>query len=277
MAPGGIFFMIGWGIDQSSVPSFFIQFYSTIGGGANITMPVGLMFSDALIQTSTYQLAMIQRTIGLFLFVKGNAYSNWTLANVLSNTTVTSPLYPTMPTGFVAKNLAEVDDMRIVNLPAPFDSNYGIVTSRNPTMAANGTSTHLANALIEVTKSFSAAEVYRLSFRMSDADNLWAYDITQGNPNGLMKLIERNSGVETTRVSQTVACPLGNNYLGVAFDTAVMHPNRPGLGAGNIYSSATFNQTATGMKTGADVTNFNSYPRLLDAVACAILDTAIAL
>ncbi len=163
----------------------------------------------------------------------------------------------------VANADGKVSGLRVLDLSlydSRFASDYGLATSRVAAADAGTVTTMSSDALVEATWTPAASDVYELSVRRTDDDNRWIVRCDQAA--GTIKLVERNGGVETERSSAAQTWTVGTAYRVVAIcdGTTIKTWVNSGL-AKNTYSSATFNQTATGVKTSHAVTNLIVWPR----------------
>lgn len=148
-----------------------------------------------------------------------------------------------------------VDDLRIIDFDGLWSQEYGIATNRvaSPTSGVSTTST--ADALVEFTWTPVAAETLEFDVRRTDANNRWVIRCDQAG--ATIKLIERNAGAETERDSDAQTWTPGTPYrIVVAMEGADMR-NFVNDTAQNAYTSATFNQTATGVQVSGFTTGSN--------------------
>lgn len=120
----------------------------------------------------------------------------------------------TLYAGFLGriKNLtSKVDYLRVRQLPAPFDTDYGIAAlDVNP--GVSGTLyTAVANAIhdLTVTAPNPLANTCELRYRVLDDNNYWTayFDAT-----GAFKLDSVSGGVATNRISVAAVATAGNTY-----------------------------------------------------------------
>lgn len=268
-------FHVGFDADRG-VPGFDADFcYFRIGG-----IRCGSLVSDleAYAINTDYKVAIIQRSLGCFLFIRGGVFQNWTL---LFPDTYGSGL--TNYAGFGGNSTTaggyELDYLRVCNLPAPFNSDYGIATQRLAgARAAGDTLNHEANCLIEfsVTTLPSATQI-SFDFRRQDANNLWRVAITS---TGNINLEEKVDGGFTTRGSTSAGVVANGDRIVIIADGETIKGY-----SNNVlrwtYATALNFKTATagvihGLGTGGAVSDIISWPRTLTGTARNYLERASA-
>ena len=219
-----------------------------------------------------YQTALVLRSAGCFLLVKGGAYTNWTLAAV-SVSPADATLYPSLQHGN-STSTATFDAVKVADLPAPFTDDYGIVTQRLAGARVAGDAfTHEADCLIEFTATaIPSANNIDLRFRKQDDTNYWQVTISS---TGAITLNEVVGGSATGRGTSAGAVSNGHRCVIIASDTTIR------VYVNNVfkinYVSAVNFKTATagvlsGEGTGGDVREIISWPRTLSGAAKAALD-----
>ncbi len=178
--------------------------------------------------------------------------------------------------GFAPNTGSEwLNSLRIVELTAPWNTDYGIATSRVASPSNGETTTMEADAIVEFTWTPAAGETLDLMVRRDSDADCWSVvcaESTATNPDTI-KLIERNGG-DTERSSTSQTFSAGTAYRivvvcdGSSIETYVANV------AKNSYASASHNQTSTGVKvsgftTGSDLV---AWPRTLSGAAKAALD-----
>lgn len=161
----------------------------------------------------------------------------------------------------------------IAQLGSPWNTDYGIATNRIETASAGETTTSEVNAIIEATWTVNTGDIFELDVRRTDDDNRW---VVRGDQAGsTIKLIERNAGIETERSSAAQTWTNGASYrLVVTLVNEVIRSftkSSTSHVSKNIYASAIFNQTATGVKTSHAVSNLIAWPCTLSGAALAEL------
>lgn len=224
---------------------------------------------------TAYKFAVILRTSGAFHFVKGGAFASWTLFMVSSQCT-TATHYPQFNT---QSGSGTLDFVRVLDLPAPFASDYGLATQRlSGAQSAGVTFTHEANCVIEfVFTTLASSGNMLVNFRVQDASNYWQLWWAQFG--GALTLTEVVGGVRTDRASASPSLANGHRAVIVADGSTIR------VYTNNVlrftYSSASNFATATagelnGLGVGGAVSDIISWPRTLSGAAAALLDLAVA-
>lgn len=151
----------------------------------------------AVAQDTDYRIAVVMRSSGAAVFIKGGAYSDWTLLWV--DTQMVSFEY--IVTSFYSF-AGSISDVVLLDLPAPFDSDYGTAVDFKPALiSAPTTFTHTADCLIEYTLTTrNSANAVTVDFRKQDVNNYWQVSIAA---DGALTLYEVISGTPNSR--QTAA------------------------------------------------------------------------
>lgn len=264
----GIVAMCGWDIDALTTTNAGILLLAPTTLTVNAHGAVNLVVGAFAVDTE-YSFVCVQRGTGYWYFIKGGAFADWTLLYV--GAAGSSNEYPTLNSYSAVGTL---DTFRVLDLPAPFDSDYGLCSERIASPTANATITSEANADIEYAWSAVTSETVELSVRRTDDDNRW---IMRGDQAGsTVKLIERNAGVETERASAAQTWTNGTSYrMFIVQDGNTIR----GYVANVLkwtYSSASFNNTATGVKVNKAGTDLVAWPRVLSGSAASLLDQAVA-
>lgn len=257
---------LGWGTTTSGMPNTHCI---EMAGGILYPVPSYVDIGAVVTTGVDYRFALILRSSSAFALIKGGAYTEWTLIWVWSTST-SSPLY----IGGCKSNVGgieQVDNLKVLALPAPWTNDNGIATSVTTSPSNGQTTTSEANALIEVTWTPAAAETYELSVRRTDDDNRWIVRCDQAG--STIKLIERNAGVETERASAAQTWTNATAYRIVVIQDGNTIRTFVANVAKNTYASASFNNTATGVKSagGATTANLITFPRTLSGAALATL------
>lgn len=244
------------------------EFYFAYNGGG-AAGPLFLYDPEASL--NSVDMGLVCRGTGaLFLLrVPGRA---WEIGYVAHAGTA-SPLWPRHRLSANAYDCKRTN-IALVQLPAPFDDDWGLVTQRTASASANAMSTCNADCLLEATRTLVAADVWELSFRRGDDDNRMFAEVNEAN--NTLKLFERNGGVNTERATASVTFNAGSQYRVVV--TAMK--TRVDVYANDSkwlsYTSATFNQTTGGAnaaKTSHAATEFNAWPKALSGTALSVLET----
>lgn len=222
-----------------------------------------------------YQIAIVQKAAGASLFVKGGAFSEWTLLWTF-NAGTTSP-------GYVHVNPFEsisfVKWVRLIGLAANgfsvWSDDYGIATQRVAgSVSAGQAFTHEANCLIEYTvTTVPSAGTMQVDFRQQDDSNKWAIQINSSGDISLQEYVA--PGAPTQRGNAAGVVSSGHRVVVIA-DAAVIR-----VFSNNVlrftYSSATNYQAATSADVAAlgasgVLSDLISWPRVLSGSALASLE-----
>lgn len=221
-----------------------------------------------------YKIGSILRSNGDFLVIKGGAFTEWTLLWVAYGFT-TANLYAGFGGASVGANRL-TDNLRIVDLPVPFDTDYGISTQRLAgARSAGDTFTHEANCLIEFTETTrptgGQTEVF---IRQQDASNYWQVTVDSA---GNLDLDEVVAGVPTQRGTAAGVIANGDRIVVIADGTTfrVYEANTLRI----TYAAAVNFATETDGKlndegTAGSVSDIVAYPRVFSGAALTILEAA---
>lgn len=202
-------FEIGWDNDQAATaPHDSIRInaagQSIRDGGTAVD--TGTTFTGG-----PYLVAIIQRTNGFWAFLRGSSIIGWKLLWV--GATSTANLYPAMmisTTTFVGN----VDTIRGVDFPAPFDTDYGYATQRlSGARAANDVISHDPNVMLEwVQTTLPASGTTDIRFRRLDANNYLQATVSS---TGALTLNSVLAGV-TTQIGTSAAAVANGNRVFVS-------------------------------------------------------------
>jgi len=180
--------------------------------------------------------------------------------------------YNTVYCGFVPHNATgTIDVLKVVTLPAPFNTDYGTAVQTILGAVPNGsTFVHNPNAGIGATFT-TLANSQQVVFRRQDATNYWTINVAA---DGSIALAEVVAGVSVNRDTRPAGTIANGQWLGIIADGAVIR-----VFTNNTlritYSSATNFQTATAgivnIGTGA-ISDLASWPIELTGRAKKILD-----
>lgn len=187
----------------------------------------------------------------------------WKLA-FLTATVSTTPLRVTL---FERFETTEHDVVNLLQLPAPFDTDDGLLTT--PEIAAPVASApfvHEADFVMELTAAGVYSEVY---FRVTDASNYWLllWDATD------ILVRQYTGGVQTLRI---IGSRSGTDHVVLAVEGNVYRLFADGVLVMGTYTDATSQGVAAtdghfGLSVGG-VTDVRLYPRLLTGDAVDALD-----
>jgi hypothetical protein len=161
------------------------------------------------------------------------------------------------------------DNLRVIDLGAPWNTDTGIATSYSASANANDTGTMEADATVEATRAFVTDDIYELSVRRTDDNNRWIIRCSQAG--STIKLIVVQGGVETEVASAAQTFTNGTSYRVWAICNGSSIRTYVNFTACNNYASATFNQSATGTKVNLASTIFAAWPYTLSGAALAAL------
>lgn len=159
----------------------------------------------------------------------------------------------------------QIERIFIADIAGGWETRYGIATNYVASPAVGETTTSDADAFVEMLWVAVSGQVWEMSVRRTDDDNRWIIRCDQAG--STMKLIERNAGVETERSNAGQTWTNGTTYrLWIAMVGNSIYTGT-GQGARNIYNSATFNNSATGVKTDRAGTDLVTWPYHLSGTA----------
>ncbi|MBX3061814.1 MAG: hypothetical protein U0528_07000 [Anaerolineae bacterium] len=155
------------------------------------------VIGSALSTSTDYKLAIVLRSNGAAHFIKGGAFSDWTLLWIGSNRS--SANEKIRFTNFSA--VGTFDHLRLRDLPAPFDSDEGIATLNVASPSSGSSYSGDASGVIDLTVTSPASLTgtkAELRYRVQDANNYW---VAYFDSAGAFKLDSVSGGVATNRIS----------------------------------------------------------------------------
>lgn len=206
----------------------------------------------------THDIACVMRATGGFLLTRVGGTGNYTLQWIY-NATTTAEIAKIFNTSATALNVT-CDDFRILDLGGAWATDYGIATDRKATTAANDTIVMAADAIVEHTITAATGVTQELHVRRSDATHKWIVRMDQVG--GTIKLIEDNAG-ETERSSAAQTWTNGTQYRVVVVCDGNTIKTYVANVAKNSYTSATFNNAATGVLVDRAGTDLVAWPRTI--------------
>jgi hypothetical protein len=219
-----------------------------------------------------YRFGIILRSSGFFVVGKGGGIGStykliWPMDE--NNTATVYPFFSNFASA------GGMDALLVSELSAPWNDSFGIVTQRRETVLDGDEITHEANGFVRFTWQAVTGQVLEMDIRRTDADNRWIVRCDQAG--STIKIIERNAGTETERSSAAQTWTNGTNYsITALMDAAEIRTFVSLIDGGlffrNVYSTATFNQTATIAKVDKAGANLVSWPRTLSGAALAELE-----
>jgi len=214
-----------------------------------------------------FRIALVLRGSGMWLIVDDTTLAWYTSAGT------NSPLYGQVGGLGASRYPPDVTYMRVAQLSAPFNAEYGLCTAALiGARSAGETFTHAADTFISftVTTLPTGANTIDLLFRIQDATNYWQVQITA---TGALTLNEIVAGVSTQRGTTAAAVTAGNRVVILAIGSTIAAYTAST--ARWTYTSATNFATETDGELDAIgdgvVTTLTTAPRTLTAAAQAVL------
>lgn len=154
----------------------------------------GLTVGTSLSNSTAYQNAIITRSVGAhYLMQGGSQYAAWTRLYV-SAVGSSATLYATFP-NFDSATTLDTVDVRLKASNSKWLTDYGGAIYYDATPTANDTFTGVADSLIYITWTVTAAETLSIYFRRTDDSNCYRLDCAQAG--GTIKLYRVDAGVDT--------------------------------------------------------------------------------
>lgn len=198
-------------------------------------------------------LAVVLRAVGGFYLQK--VAGVWILEWV-DNAQNTATLFPVMSN---FNGVGTLDNVTGVDFGGDWSTAYGIATNRIAITANGEITTQIANAIVEHTITAATGVTQELMIRRTDDNNCWIVRMDQTG--STIKLFQKQAGVETERATAAQTFTNGVQYRVVA----VCFSNTIELYVANVakglYASATFNNTATGVKVSHAGVDLVAWPR----------------
>lgn len=248
----------GWGTSASdSQLDIGLDYSST----SDVRLKTGNTVIDTVaIGAGAHDYAAVMRGTGGFLFGRSGGSGTYTLLWVYNTGTAAEFLKAFVASGGTTINFL-MDDVRVIDLPSPYTTDYGLATDRKATSAANDTITMTANAIVEHTLTAATGVTQDIMVRRTDDNNCVIIRCDQTN--STIKLYEKNAGVETEKTGGTTSQTWtnGTQYRVVITLDGSTVKTYVANAAKNSNASVTFNQTATGAKVDCAGVDFVSWPR----------------
>lgn len=217
--------------------------------------------ANAVVDERTWLLVL--RNPGYIVIDSTNSRIMWVSNKVVTNRKlVWGTLY-----GFEVV-AATLDEVAIGNLGAPWNNQTSPATSYIASPTNGQISTMTANGLVEFTWTPAGGEILDLQVRRTDDDNCWIIRCDQTNSK--LYLYEKQGGVETERGATggvALAFPIGGTVRMsvIAYGNTIRVIDEiTGADAGSkiYYTSASFNNSATGVKVSgfASGSNLGCWP-----------------
>jgi hypothetical protein len=218
-----------------------------------------------------YNITNVLRSAGSFIVI-GNK-----LAGVLARGNE-SPTYPVVGQLSLNRHVPRIDHMAVAQLGAPWNTDFGIATSRLAGPRSVGdTFTHDAGAQwIEfgVTTLPSSGHI-TVDFRRTDANNCWRLRIASS---GTCDLLEVIAGVQTARATTTISngdrlmCVLDGSEARVIRSRLGGHAQTTIYSAVNTFTSQT-GGVVSSLGVGGAISDLVTWPRNLSGPAQAAIQS----
>lgn len=215
--------------------------------------------------------AVIVRCGSRTLFIVSNtAFDTYYLLGAIPNT----DQFNAVP-AFIChtnNNGATVNFIRVGFLTSPYTSDFGIAHQRIDAVSAGNTiDMPAANAFVEFSWTAVTGEVCDLMVRWTDDDNCWIIRLNQAT--STVKIIQKEGGTETERASAAATFANGTTYeYCVLCVGSTIRATIHRTGGNHVaYTSATFNNTATGVKVDKAGANLVTWPYQLSGRALEVI------
>lgn len=248
---------VGGGIDNGIL--------NASSGALYVAKNGAIVFTGYVMATSTsYQTAVVLRSAGAFYFIKGGAFTNWTLLYVDYAATDNS-LYPMWANFNDAGSKAY---FRVRDIGGVFAGDFSIASVNVAAPAHLTTYVATADQIVEldITAPGSLAEECGVRYRILDANNYWrAYF----NNAGAFRVDSVSSGTPTNRINvagvisagQTVTVrAICEGSVHDAFTSASGTDTKRGTQI-SVSHQNTQTAIAADIGSGWSVANLRSYPR----------------
>jgi len=250
---------------QSGGGTYYIGLGNTVIGTEQ--MAVG-----SFAGSTTYELALVQRGVGMIYLIKGGAFTTWTVLWV-SNTGNDASLYPGIANYY---GVADFGFIRGSQLPSPWNVSGGIATQILSGARAEGdTFSHETSAMLYFTvTTLPSSGSIDFRFRIQDADNYWQVAIAA---DGSCALNQVTAGTPTARRTGTGV--VNGNRIAIRLTASNISVwNKYTVIGGDAYTTTALNTLTAGalvsLGTGGAVTTIEAWPRILSGAALNTL-TAI--
>lgn len=220
------------------------------------------IFSGLSTSTDYWIMVVLGATRTKYLLHDG---SNWRLMWV--DTDTATPLYPVY-TGY--QGAMTMDNLRIIDQGAPFNSDTGLADYADTTPTDGDTFTHSDDLILDFTVDTlpGTGEAIRVAFRIQDSQNLcYAYI----NSSGDTYVYERIGNVNNNRGGDTGIASAGTRIVVKAYGSqmslyvnGVLETTYNSLGF-DTETSGEFNGTTVGGTAGGAISDLYLWPETLDA------------
>lgn len=205
---------------------------------------------------TSYSMRMIARQNGGYFYVVGT--NLWYVT--AGRTAPTTYMYMSASAGS-AHNYT-MDSFSIYDVPSGgLVTEYGLATARDAAPANNTVIASEADCLVDLTWTPQANEVLDIQFRRTDDNNCFIMRCDQAN--STIQLFQKTTGSEVSKAGPvaktwTVGTPVRLHWMVIG--AVICMPTTPSAVA---FASATFQQTATGVKVASN----NGTPTLANLIA----------
>lgn len=230
------------------------------------------VFGDSRFALGTeFHYAIVLCTTGAFHFIKGGAFTDWTLlfpfnVDTLGNLYFIHAAYTTTAGYF--------DKFHHAQLPAPFDTDDGIATDSIASPSATDTFTHEANCVWEFEATTLPSSGYiTLFFRIQDTTNYWQLRVYD---DGNFRLYEVVAGSATNRGLAGAGTLSGGERIVIICDDETITGFYDNTQAWSYAGAVNFKTETDGqvysLATGGVISKLTTWQRTLSGTAKAILD-----
>lgn len=260
----------GWARSPSASSNSYDAMYYITSGAINVgvsnTASPG--YVGAVANSIDYQLAISLRSVGAYYFIKGGAFTDWTLLWV-STTQNTANLYPSYDN---YNGIGTIEYFRVRDLLLPFDTDLGFVTLSQPSPVSGTTYVADADGIyhLTITAPGTLANTTELRYRVQDANNYWTAFL---NSAGDLKVDSVTGGISTNRLSVAGVIGAGATVTLCVITSGSKH-NVYTLSAGtwtkrgseiNISYLDTLTAIRPQVGSGWSVSNLRAWPRVAAA------------
>lgn len=258
---------LGYGVDNTPV--------FTDMSGMGITTNEVLGVSTGNIKSSSYTVLNNIEFDG-FVILRSSGFISVANDTVLwiDNSQATDPVYPCILGTVAGRAPFGFDDLKIAQLPAPWDTDNGIATQvLSGARSAGDTFTHEADCLIEAEiATIPSGGQIEIRFRVQDASNYWQVTV---DSTGALDLDEVVSGIPTQR-GTSAGVVANSDRLVIICDDETIIVYEAGTQRIKYTSAANFKTATSGeLETegpGGAVTDIISWPRTLSGSALSVLE-----
>jgi hypothetical protein len=249
---------IGWNNDNSpTTATTSTEIQAVYLGASMVAYPANIGVAS-IVATTDYEVAIILRSTGSLILIRGGIFATWTLLWV-NNSGNAATLYPAFSNFNSAGTL---DNFRVLDLnvlDSRFATDEGLAVARIASNSTGDAITQTADGWVEQTLTAATGVDKDLYVRWTDDNNCWI--VRQNQAGSTVKLIEKVAGVETSRGSVATTYTNAVAYRHIAICEGSVIKVYVDTTLKITYSSASFQATATTAKAPSVGTEFKSYPR----------------